>query len=143
MRFVIMAAAVLIAEGCSSPASRIESNPAAVAGLDAATQARLRRGEIAVGDGEDLVRVAMGQPLRTHELPGGGIEWLYRDRPRDPNDYVAAGFRHRVEFDPVQRGNITIIEPVDDRLYPQLRTHTIRVAFLNGRVTGVTSQEDP
>jgi len=130
---------VLAFAGCTSPATRIRDNPSAFFALDAATQERVRRGEIAVGDTAEIVRLAMGRPLRITDSPDGQT-WVYRDRPRDPNDYITNGFRHRVEFDPVTRGNVVTIEPVDDRLFPNLRSHTIQVSLRGGRVTRIVTK---
>jgi hypothetical protein len=96
---------------------------------------------IALGFTADQVRDTMGRPLRV--VPqGGGEIWEYRDRPRDPNDHVRLGYRRRVEFDPVRRTNVIIYEAVDDRLFPNLRTHTIRITLRDGRVAAVDSTED-
>ncbi len=138
--FPIMAAMLLAA--CSSFETRLREDPSAVAGLDERTLARVRRREIAVGDSEAIVRLALGRPLRTAPLADGGAMWFYRDRPRDPNDYIAGGFRYRVVFDPVKRGNTTTIEPVDARLFPNLRTHLIRVSIRDGRVSALKIEED-
>lgn len=110
---------------------------AALAGCQSAGTDRT----VAVGFTADEVRRAMGRPLRV-DLAAGGETWLYRENPRNPNDYVRLGYRHRVEFDPVRRSNVIIVEPVDDREFPHLRARTIRIAFRDGRVTGVDSTED-
>jgi outer membrane protein assembly factor BamE (lipoprotein component of BamABCDE complex) len=138
---VAVAFVVFALAGCTSPAIRIRDDPSAFAGLDAATQERVQQGKIAIGDSEAAVRLALGRPRRIDALPDGAV-WFYTDRPRDPNDYITGGFRHRVVFDPVTRTNVVTIEPVDDRLFPYLRTHTIRVSIRNGRVTAVATDED-
>jgi hypothetical protein len=122
--------------------SRLRENPSAVAGLDEQTVARIRRGEIVVGDSEAIVRLALGEPMRTEPRAEGGATWFYRAESRDPNDYIAGGFRHRVVFDPVTRTNLTTVEPVPDYLFPNLRTHLIRVGVRDGRVIDVKIQED-
>jgi hypothetical protein len=143
-RVVLLGLAVAALTGCQSPATRIAQNPGALANVDPATEAQIRRGEIAVGFTPEMVRLAMGAPLRIDAArdSGGGETWLYRDRPRNPNDFVRAGYRRRVEFDPVRRSNVIITEPVDDRAFPQLRTHSIYVDFREGRVAAIRSVED-
>ena len=88
------------------------------------------------------VRLALGRPLRTAPVADGGATWFYRDRPRDPNDYIAGGIRYRVVFDPVTRRNITTTERVHARLYPHLRTHLIQVSMRDGRVSSLKIAED-
>ena len=107
----------------------------------AGCQSAITHEPIAVGFTPDQVRTAMGRPLQV-TAANGQETWLYRDRPRDPNDHIRAGFRRRVEFDPVRRSNVIIVEPVDDRQFPSLRTHTIRVTFSEGRVATIDSRED-
>ncbi len=141
-RLALAAIFALASAGCESTATRIQKNPDVLAAAPPATQERIRRGEIAIGDTPELVQLAKGRPLRTANLPDGSIEWIYRDHPRNENDYIAAGFRHRVEFDPVTRGNTVIVEPVDPRLYPSLRTHTIHVILRDGHVMAIRVVED-
>lgn len=142
MRFFLILVAVVVAGGCTSVEKRLRENPSALAGLDEPTVARIRRGEVAVGDTEALVRLALGRPQCTAPRADGGTTWFFRDRPRDPNDYIVAGFRHRVEFDPVTRTNLTTVEPVPDHLFAYLRTHQIRVGIRDGRVVDIKIVED-
>ena len=141
-RWFVIALTLAVLAGCTSPAERLRQNPNALAGVDAATRAKISRGEIAVGFTPEMVRIALGKPLDIVHR-GTDEQWLYRDHPRNPNDYISGGFRHRVEYDPVNRVNVTTVEPVDARLFPSLRTHTIRVTFRDGRVAAINSSEDP
>jgi hypothetical protein len=96
---------------------------------------------VAAGFSAAQVQQAMGKPLRVETTPGGEV-WTYRDRPRNPNDFVHLGHRRRVEFDPVRRTNVIIVESVRDREFPELRSHTIRVTFRDGQVAAIDSTED-
>jgi hypothetical protein len=97
---------------------------------------------IAVGYTTEQVEQSLGRPLSV--VRNGNDEvWLYRDNPRNPNDYVRGGWRRRVVFDPVRRSNVITYEAVDDRTFPTLRTHTIKVSVRDGRVAAIESTEDP
>jgi hypothetical protein len=53
--------------GCATPhtpAARIQQNPALFAGLPAAAQEKIRQGQIEVGFTPDMVRLALGKPVR-------------------------------------------------------------------------------
>ena len=143
MRWISFVLSILIVAvaGCTSPAIRIQDNPTVFARLDAATQERIQQGKIEVGDAEEAVILALGRPRRVAKLPDGGV-WFFSDRPRDPNDYISGGFRRRVVFDPVTRTNVVTVEPVGDRLFSNLRTHTTQVTIRNGRVVAIDKVED-
>jgi hypothetical protein len=129
--------------GCTTPELRMQHHPAAVTALNDSTKAKVRRAEIAVGYTPQMVELAMGKPLRI--LPAGhgkGPTWIYRDRVRNENDSVSGGFRRRIVFDPVLRGNVVVVESVDDRLFPNLRVHTISVDFKEGKVSSITTKEE-
>jgi hypothetical protein len=127
--------------GCSTPATRIRAHPEVVAGLDEKDLAKIRRGEIAVGYSAAMVELALGKPLSILTAAGEDPVWLYQDRPRNDADFVSGGFRRRVVFDPVIRGNVVVVESVDDRTFPSLRSHTIKIAFKNGKVVAISSEE--
>jgi hypothetical protein len=142
---VVLTTIVIALCGCQSPRTRLAANPEAAAKLDPATREKIARGEVEVGFTADMVSLAMGRPVRViaPTTPGGDTVWLYHDGPRNENDYVRAGFRRRVVFDPERRANVVIIEPVGDRIFPALRSHTIRVRLRADRVVGIDSVEDP
>jgi hypothetical protein len=59
------AAALLVAAGCSTPASRIKANPEAFARLNAEHKVLVQSGQIALGFEPEAVRLALGDPDRT------------------------------------------------------------------------------
>ena len=65
--WLVLAAAVLVA-GCLSDQAMLErrcaARPEILRGLPAADQARLRRGEVAIGDTTQMVWLAQGEPTR-------------------------------------------------------------------------------
>jgi hypothetical protein len=60
-----LASALLLAAGCSTPASRIEANPEAFARLNPEQQSLVRAGQIGLGFSTEAVRLALGDPDRT------------------------------------------------------------------------------
>jgi hypothetical protein len=136
---------VLAIAGCESARTRLAANPEAAARLDAATREKIARGEVEVGFTAEMVSLAMGRPLRViaPTTPAGDTVWLYHDGPRNENDYVRSGFRRRVVFDPERRANVVLVEPVGDRIFPALRSHTIRVTLRADRVVAIDAVEDP
>lgn len=60
-----LAGALLLAAGCSTPASRIEANPEAFARLSPEHQSLVRAGQIALGFSTEAVHLALGDPDRT------------------------------------------------------------------------------
>jgi hypothetical protein len=60
-----LAGALLLAAGCSTPASRIEANPEAFARLSPEHQSLVRAGQIALGFSPEAVHLALGDPDRT------------------------------------------------------------------------------
>jgi hypothetical protein len=86
----ICIAATFLLVGCTSAVSlRIEEKSTAFAACDSATQARLRQGNIRIGDTEDMVYIAFGKPaeVRTSKSPGTqNIRWIYRVRLTDSSE---------------------------------------------------------
>lgn len=79
--FATLAAAVILAlAGCSTPASRIEKNPAVFATYTPAQQDLIKQGKVAVGFDQEAVRLALGDP--DHERnrttkDGNATIWSY------------------------------------------------------------------
>ena len=76
---LVVAASALT--GCSTISSRIDQRSEVFAALPADDQARLRRGEVAVGDSSDMVYIALGEPTRRRETitpDSARTEWIYR-----------------------------------------------------------------
>lgn len=59
-----LAAALFLAAGCSTPASRIRKNPELFAQLSPDQQEMIRRGQVAIGFNAEMVRLALGEPDR-------------------------------------------------------------------------------
>lgn len=125
---------------CSTTGARIRANPGLFESLDAETQRAIKRGEVRLGYTAEMVRMALGKPSQVTGGMRGTDEdetWIYRHDHRDPNDYVLAGHRRRVVFDPVRRGNVIITEPVDERTHRHLIAHAVHIGFRDGRVIAI------
>lgn len=147
-RHAVVAAAVVVvlaAAGCNSTAARIRANPALFDSLDAVTQRAIRRGEVRLGFTPEMVQLALGQPTLTAGGMAGTEEdstWIYRDFSRNENDYVIAGHRRRVVFDPVRRGNVIIVEPADPRTDRHRTPSSLHIGFRDGRVIALERVDD-
>jgi len=137
---VLLAVLVLLVVGCHSPAARLRERPAAAAALDPRARAKIERGIVEPGFTPEMVYLALGKPTKPADADLVGTRdgvWVYRDFNQDDRDFVRAGFRRRVVFDPVRRGDVVITEPVDPRLFPNLAAHELQVIFRDGRVAEI------
>lgn len=96
MGMLCLTLAVLITAGCvSTPASRIKKEPEIFAAFPPDIQAKVQRGEIAVGFTKDMVRLAKGRPSRiSSRITAAGYQevWTY------------TGIRHISRMEPVDTG---------------------------------------
>lgn len=80
MKKALLAALVLAAAACSSPARRIERNKALFNTFPEPAQEKIKRGEIDIGFTPDMVLVALGKPSRKYSRKTGTGEqevWVY------------------------------------------------------------------
>lgn len=87
-----------------------------------------------------MVYLALGKPT----VPADGLAdatrdgtWEYHRFNTDKRDFVRSGFRQRVVFDPRRRSDVVVTEPVDEKVFPHLRDHTLVITFRDGRVTEI------
>jgi hypothetical protein len=131
---------VTLASGCHSPATRLRDNPSAAAALDPATRAKIEHGVVEPGFTPEMVYLALGQPaVPTHPDVNATRDgtWVYRDANRNDRDFIRAGFRRRVVFDPVRKSDVVTTEPIDPRVMPTLQDRELHVIFRDGRVTEI------
>lgn len=135
----IAVSSVFVTTACNTASSRLrEVNAANLP--DAKTQAQIKKGIVEPGYTPEMVYLALGKP----STPAGGLAdattngtWVYHDFHRNDRDFIRAGFRRRVVFDPVKRSDTVITEPVDPRSFPNLRAHSLHVTFRDGRVVDI------
>jgi hypothetical protein len=91
------AAALILAVGCSTPASRIRDNPAAFAALSPHDQALAQAGQVSIGMNMEAVKLAMGDPDRVttrNDASGESQVWHYVVY-YDNGIYLYSGYYHR------------------------------------------------
>lgn len=77
---IILAAALPVAGGCSSPRSRIRREPEKFASYPAEAREKIRSGQVDIGFDQDMVWMALGKPRRrfTRTTREGVYEtWVY------------------------------------------------------------------
>lgn len=136
-RFLVFLALVG-ASACSTSDSRIQERGAAFAQLDPATQAAIRRGELAPGFTPDMVYMALGRPWKTEAGPEGDERWIYRHEPlAGPNETIQAGFSRRMVYDPLKRGETLVVEPIDEKAFPHKVPSRTILTFRGGKLAGM------
>jgi hypothetical protein len=131
--------------GCSSIASRIQEKSAVFAALDPQTQARIRRGDVELGDSPDLVYMALGRPNRHSErtsAAGREIIWIYASTYQEYVGTARVGYRRVFVRDPRTEATAVYIEPVDSPVYRERTEENIRLVFRHDRVA-VIEQAKP
>lgn len=124
--------------GCSTVNSRIKEKPDTFASLTPEQQARVKDGEVAIGDNSDTVYIALGNPDARRErrtADGRTTEWIYRSYRQEYVGSSFVGFRRVVSYNPhFQRYYVTHI-PVHSDVYAERVEDDIRVTFRDGKVT--------
>jgi hypothetical protein len=140
----LAALCLLAAAGCNTANSRYQKVSATMT-PDAKTQAQIKRGVIEPGYTPEMVYLALGKPT----VPADGIvdatrdgTWIYRSFQGNDRDFVRAGFRRRVVFDPSRRGDVVVTEPLDTKAFPNLEPHSLHVTFRDGRVVEIKRVAD-
>jgi len=135
-----IAAIALLALTACNTANRRLREVSATEVPDPKTQAQIKKGIVEPGYTPEMVYLALGKPSE----PAAGLAdattngtWVYHDFHRNDRDFIRAGFRRRVVFDPVKRTDTVITEPVDPRTFPNLRAHSLHVTFRDGRVVDI------
>ena len=134
---VLLAVALLALTGCSTISSRIDQKSEVFASLPADDQARLRRGEVAVGDTSDMVYIALGEPTRRRETittDSARTEWIYRVYEENFEGSHFAGYRRVVGIDPRTGRRFIYLEPQYADVYSERAEDRLRIIFENGRV---------
>jgi hypothetical protein len=130
--------------GCQSANSRYQKVSATMT-PDAKTQKNIKRGVVEPGYTPEMVYLALGKPT----IPADGIvdatrdgTWIYRGFSGTDRDFVRAGFRRRVVFDPSRGGDVVVTEPIDTKAFPNLEPRSLHVTFRDGRVVEIKRVAD-
>ncbi len=141
----LLAAAVLLAAGCETVDTRIKEKPEVFAGLDAATQAKLKQGIIDLGFTEDMVYIALGAPDQKREsisAHGRTITWIYNTYYDYYDGSAYIHYHRRVYYDPVLSTYRVFYRPALADVYVSAAEERIRVVFKEGKVSVIEQAKD-
>ena len=130
----LLALLSLVLAGCAS------RTPTTATNLEPKIQEKVKRGVVEPGFTPEMVYLALGKPATPAENIADATRdgtWVYNNFQRDERDFIRAGFRRRVVFDPVKRADTIITEPVDPKLFPNLEPHSLHITFRDGRVVEI------
>jgi outer membrane protein assembly factor BamE (lipoprotein component of BamABCDE complex) len=135
-------AAVVLLAGCDTFNSRAKEKSEVYDNLSPKTQKRLQRGTIHVGDTEDMVYIALGEPEEKREMTntkGSENIWIYRTYWQQYEGTEWVGWRRSIE--PAPGGFAVFHEPVSRDIYATRVDDVIRVTFANSKVVSVNQQK--
>lgn len=125
---------LLVLSGCAT------NVPTTATRLEPEVKKKIDRGIVEPGFTPEMVFMALGKPTEPQEnLADATVNgtWIYRNFHRNDRDFVRAGFRRRVVFDPERKSDVIVTEPVDPRTFPNLQAHSLHVTFRDGRVVEI------
>lgn len=139
------AVAVLLGlAGCNTFEKRAEEKSETFDALSTSTQKRLERGKINVGDTQDMVYIALGNPDETREVADADGEhqvWIYKSYWQQYEGTAWVGWRRIIVPSANGRGYVVFHEPVARDLYRTRVDEVIRVSFRRGVVNSVEQQK--
>ncbi|MFA6289680.1 MAG: hypothetical protein WC661_20045 [Opitutaceae bacterium] len=135
---LVFAAALLALTGCSTFESRSKQKAAAFSALDAATQARLKVGEIHLGDTMDEVYIALGHPDEKREITTEKEKttaWIYSRYWQEYQGQAYAGARPVYTKNPTTGAVSVYYETVRQPVYANRSEERLRITFKDDKVT--------
>lgn len=142
----LAAAALLTLVGCNTFDSRAKANAGVFNTLDAATKARLRSGQIRVGDTTTEVYIALGQPDAQYtatSAQGETVLWTYNRYYQQYQPPVFAGIAPVVVAGPPGNHPRVAYVPVYQPTYRTVAEMVLRVTFAGDRVFLIESPRRP
>lgn len=139
----VLAASFLFA-GCDTFKSRSNEKSEVFDSLSSATQKRLQRGKINVGDSQDLVYIALGNPDEKREVTsadGNQNVWIYRTYWEQYEGTAWVGWHRVIVPAAGGRGYAVFHEPITQDVYRSRVDEVIRVTFSRGMVSSVEQQK--
>lgn len=135
-RLLVLAAvsSLWVVAGCAT------ARPTTATKLEPSIRAKVDRGIIEPGFTPEMVYLALGKPSEPAESLSDATTngtWVYRDFQRNDRDFVRAGFRRRVVFDPSRKSDVVVTEPIDPKVLPSLQPRSLQVTFRDGRVVEI------
>ncbi|HVU32544.1 MAG TPA: hypothetical protein VHE61_03865 [Opitutaceae bacterium] len=139
-------AALVALSGCDTFQARARQKSEVYNALPPGTQQRLQRGQISIGDSQDMVYIALGYPDEVRQVTtpqGVQTIWIYRTYWQQYEGTAWVGW-HRVIV-PLRNGHGYAIfhEPVTTDVYRTHADEVIRVTFNNGVVASVVQHRRP
>lgn len=135
----------LCLSGCSTFESRAKKKADVFASLDATTQSRLKAGSIELGDTQDMVYIALGNPEEKREkvvATGRTATWIYSTTWQEYQGTRLVGFRRDVVYNPNTKSYVSTVIPDYQPIYASRVEDRLRITFKDGRVT-VVEQAEP
>ncbi len=130
----------LLLAACSSPQERIEENQAVFNSLPIAQQELIKQGRVAIGFGEEGVKLALGDPDRITQRSdekGTEIIWRYVEYQDAGGAVLYSGYYHRY-YAPYYAPFYAYPYYLD---YPTRQERDVqRVVFRNGKVIAVEQE---
>ncbi|HWZ94855.1 MAG TPA: hypothetical protein VNW30_06635 [Opitutaceae bacterium] len=139
-KILFFAALLLALAGCNTIDHRISEKQAVFNRLDPQAQDKIRQGIVEIGYTQDMVYIALGPPDARHEkVTGKGDEttWIYKTYYEQYEGMEHVGYRRIAFFDPADHDYHVYYEPVSEPIYSEHEEDSIRVTFVNGKVTTI------
>ncbi len=136
--FLFATGALLALTGCSTFESRSKQKAAAFAALDLASQARLKAGEIRIGDRPDEVYIALGYPDEKRDVTTAKnktVVWIYNRYWQEYQGSAYAAPRPIYVKDPATKAVAVYYEPVHQPVYANRSEERLRITFEDDRVS--------
>jgi outer membrane protein assembly factor BamE (lipoprotein component of BamABCDE complex) len=130
---------------CQSVETRIKEKPDVFAGLDVATQDKIKQGIIDLGYTQDMVYLALGEPDQKKEsvsATGETVTWIYNSYYERYEGTHHAGYHRQVYFDPYLRTYRLHYRPVLVDSYSSEKEERIRVVFKDGKAAVIEQTKD-
>jgi len=137
---VLATAAVSFLAGCNTFHSRAREKSETFESLTPDEQQRLKRGTINVGDNQDMVYIALGNPEEKRDVTtadGTSQVWIYRTYWQQYEGTAWLGYRRIIVPAANGRGYVVYHEPVTQDVY---RTHVDEVTRVMFDRNGVVSR---
>lgn len=141
IRLLPVLVVIALLAGCATtPADRIEREPAVFARLPVEMQERVRAGQVEIGDPVEAVRLALGEPvqrLNRRTAEGEAEVWVYGRRVGEPRWRFSVGVGGGAGHTAMGAG--VGISTGDAGTLPD---EAMRVEFVGGRVTRIETRRE-
>ena len=135
---LLLAALVFLLSGCNTFEKRVKEKATVFVALDAATQARLKAGQVNIGDSTDMAYIALGVPDEAHDqasAEGAAVVWVYNRRWQEYQGERVLGYRASNGTDPKTGAPTVYYQPVAQSVYRDREEERLRVTFKDDKIT--------